>query len=219
MLKYGILLVSVFSALLLRVFIVSVYKVPSQSMAPQLLAGDFVIASQLAYQYESLFARNIFSAARPKAGDLVVYLKNSKIFIRRILAVGADSFEMNLHVLTVNSKDCIYSSGLSLEFQKDITSHLLMQTETCGLSSRLILQTLEPLGGPLSWANTTLSKNQYLVASDNRTRENNPELLEIINYDQILGKPQLIWMSYSSTQDFISNITGVRWNRILTKLN
>jgi len=62
-----------------------------------------------------------------------------------------------------------------------------------------------------------LGEKQYLVAADNRfVTESNPNPVEIINYDQIVGKPLMIWMSYGSTQDFISNSLGIRWNRILT---
>lgn len=163
--KYAALVMVIVVALFCRVFFVSVYKVSSQTMAPTLLVGDFILVSKTSYGIKLPWSNDVYFSASPKHGDLVVFHKNSKIYIKRVLAVAGDEIEK-----------------------------------------------------------LKLDKLQVFVASDNRgldnkDSENEQSVSETISTDQIIGKPLFVWMSYSSTQDFISKTTGVRWNRILTKLN
>lgn len=217
MTKYLVVAGSILLALLLRGFVISMYKVPTNTMAPRLLAGDYVMSSQLSYKLKIPLIDSE-SDMVPRPNELIAYVKNSKVFVRRVLAVPQDSFSVQDGVLNINSVDCQYSEGVQIATENP-QIFLKDQTETCGAFSRRVWQADTVAAGPDNWDSTKLTEGQYLVGSDNRTRENNPQVIDVISFDQIIGKPMLIWMSYSSTQDFISGAKGVRWNRILTKLN
>lgn len=217
MLKYIVVVGAILLALLIRGFVISMYKVPTNSMAPVLVAGDYVMSSQLSYKAKMPLVDSD-SDLVPKINGFVVYVKNSKVFIRRVLAVPKDTFSVQDGVLSINSVDCLYGESVKVATENPQV-FIKDQTETCGGSSRRIWQADTAAAGPDNWPLTQLEDGQFLVGSDNRTRENNPQVIEVIGFDQIIGKPILIWMSYGSTQDFISGAKGVRWNRILTKLN
>lgn len=217
MAKYIVIAGAILVALLIRGFVISMYKVPTNSMAPTLVAGDYVMSSQLAYRLKiPLFDSD--SDMVPKTNEFVVYVKNSKVFIRRVLAVPNETFSLQDGALNINSTDCKYGDSIKVATENPQV-FVVDQTETCGTASRRIWQADSVAGGPDNWPVTKLAERQFLVASDSRVRENNPQVVDVISFDQIIGKPVLIWMSYSSTQDFISGAKGVRWNRILTKLN
>ncbi len=153
--KYIILIAAILTAVFFRIFLVSVYKVSTQTMAPTLLEGDFVLVSKTAFGIKVPWSEDIYFSENAKQGDLITFQKDSKVYIKRV--------------------------------QK-------------------------------------LDQSQVFVAGDNNEPDTNnsnnePNTPEVIMADQIIGKPLFIWMSYSTTQDFISKTSGVRWNRILTKLN
>ena len=57
-----VVVIALVSALLLRVFVVSAYRVSSSSMEDSLLEGDYIFVNKLAYKYRE-----------PRAGDIVVF--------------------------------------------------------------------------------------------------------------------------------------------------
>jgi signal peptidase I len=179
-------------------------------MAPTILAGDFILASQMSFGFKFPGAADRYLASVPVAGDIVIYTKNGRSFIKRVVAVPGDVSDYAQDELILNSKKCKY------EMISDKSSDYISNTEDCGAVKHGILKPKDLLNSAVL-NETKLAPNQYLVAADNRIRsEANSSPLEVINYDQIVGKPLLIWMSYSSTRDFISDTLGIRWNRILT---
>lgn len=211
--RYAIVFTAIIVALFCRAFVVSVYKVPSQTMAPTILSGDFIIASQMSYGIKFPWSREVYFSRLPKRGELVAFVKDSKIFIKRVMAVEKDTLEFNKTEFIVNSQKCTYTDSEVLPGEQ-----YELVKENCGDFSYGILRPTNP-AHTLPVPFEKLQKEQIFVASDNRSLENNPNALENISYDQIIGKPLFIWMSYSSTQDFISKTLGVRWNRILTNLH
>lgn len=210
--RYFIVVIAIVLALFCRAFLVSVYKVPSQTMAPAMVAGDFILAMQTSYGLKFPWSPEVYFSSQPKPGDLVAFTKGSKIFIKRVIAVSPEVVEYDGAEFTVNSKKCEYTQ---LEVIDD--SGFGLSEEKCNDLSRKIIKPLDVTKSPKIQP-IKLENTQIYVASDNRNFENNLTLAEIITPDQIIGKPVIVWMSYSSTQDFISKTLGVRWNRILTKL-
>lgn len=218
--KYLIIIFVILGALFCRLFVISVYKVSSQSMAPTILAGDFILASQLSYGFKSPWTGEIYLKAKPSRGDLVVFQKNSKIFIKRILAIEGDEFEVMNGEYYINSTKCDYS--LSKKEENNLYGFF---DEICDSLNFKIIKFLDNLKS-YSIPKTKLKESQIFVDRDHRniTNELKTDLAvdsnpaETISTDQIIGKPILIWFSYSSTQDFISDASGIRWNRILTFL-
>ena len=73
------------AVLLIRAFLAQAYNIPSGSMVPTLLVGDFILVNKLVYK-----------ASEPLRGDMVVFkypLDESIDFIKRIIAKGGDTVE------------------------------------------------------------------------------------------------------------------------------
>lgn len=206
--RYTAVAIAVLCALFFRAFLVSVYKVPSQSMAPTILSGDFVLSSQVSYGFRFPWSSEILSPNLPQRGDLVIYIKDSKVFIRRVLALPGEKVEVVNGQLSIDSKSC------QMQPEGSSDDPHFVQTEDCLGSHHLIVQSDQ---SQITFESAHLRNKQFLVVADNRMLEAGQNVAEIIEFDQIIGKPLLIWMSFSSTRDFISDSTGFRWNRILTK--
>jgi|WetSurMetagenome_2_1015567.scaffolds.fasta_scaffold45365_1 signal peptidase I len=84
------------AAILLRMFVVSAYRVSSGSMEDTLLEGDYIFVNKLAYH-----------SAPPKAGDIIVFenpFDASRDYIKRIVATEGQTVEIVDKVVYIDSK-------------------------------------------------------------------------------------------------------------------
>lgn len=213
--RYGWIVAAVLSALLCRTFLVSVYKVPSQNMAPTILSGDFLLASKVSYGLKFPWARTAIWQRVPQRGELVVYIGQGKTMIKRVVALPGEKIRTLGAALTVNGVRCSILlsrpvSNKTVEFAENCADQEVRYPVllTDGALPEKVLANIDEI---------ELAESQYLLANDNRSESATTPLFDLAEYDQIIGSPFLIWMSYSSTQDFISDGRGFHWNRILTK--
>lgn len=215
--RYGLIVTAVCSALFCRAFLVSVYKVPSQNMAPTILAGDYLLASKVSYGVKLPWARAALWPSAPRRGELVVYIAQGKTMIKRVVALPGDEVRTSGAGLVVNGRPCVVSRSQSIFYR------VAQYEESCGdqqgEEKYPVVLTDAPLPEKLiaEIQQARLGESQYLLAHDNRSELATTPLFDLVEADQIIGSPFLIWMSYSTTQDFISDGRGFRWNRILTK--
>lgn len=96
----------------LRTFFVSPFNIPSESMQPKLLIGDYLIVDKMAYGYSRYsfpFAPNLFSGriwgALPQRGDVVVFKappSHRDDYIKRVIGLPGDRIQMRGGVLFIN---------------------------------------------------------------------------------------------------------------------
>lgn len=99
---------------LFRFFLYQPFNIPSVSMAPTLMVGDYVFAAKYAYgygRYSFPFAPSWisgrFSAADPEYGDIVVFrtAKNSSLdYVKRVVGLPGDRVQMRQGQLFLNDK-------------------------------------------------------------------------------------------------------------------
>ncbi|HXZ16962.1 MAG TPA: signal peptidase I [Roseiarcus sp.] len=91
-------------ALVIRTLLFQPFNIPSGSMIPTLLIGDYVFVSKYAYGYSNYsapFSPNLFSGrilgAEPKRGDVVVFKlpsNNETDYIKRVIGLPGDRIQM-----------------------------------------------------------------------------------------------------------------------------
>ncbi len=94
--KYSFVFVALSLALFFRLFVISVYKIPTESMAPTFLPGDFIIASQVSYGLKLPWSESVWFKATPQKGDLVVFTFKTKpaiSYIKRVAGVEGDEVD------------------------------------------------------------------------------------------------------------------------------
>lgn len=93
-----------------RSFIYEPFQIPSGSMMPTLLTGDFILVEKFSYGIKNPITQSmIISIAHPKRGDVVVfkYPKNKNLFyIKRVIGLPGDLIIYNFKNKTIN----IYSN-------------------------------------------------------------------------------------------------------------
>lgn len=101
-------------ALVLRVFLFQPFTIPSASMEPNLLKGDYIIVSKYSYGYSKhsipfspgLFSGRLF-ARTPSRGDIIVFKlpsDNHTDYIKRLIGLPGDRVQVKAGVVYVNGK-------------------------------------------------------------------------------------------------------------------
>src|SRR5215475_12018088 len=101
-------------ALLVRIFLFQPFNIPSGSMIPTLLVGDYLFVSKYSYGYSRYslpfgwppFSGRIFGQL-PKRGDVAVFKwpgDNSTDYIKRIVGLPGDRIQVRQGVLYINGQ-------------------------------------------------------------------------------------------------------------------
>ena len=102
------ILIALILALFIRTFIVQAYKIPSGSMEPTLLIGDYLLVNKLAYGIRTPFKNDFIYFRRiPKRQEVIVfsYPVNPKLdFIKRVIGLPGDTIEIIDKKVYVNGK-------------------------------------------------------------------------------------------------------------------
>lgn len=110
---------------LLRTFIAEPFVIPSSSMRPGLVPGDFVLVKKFSYGVRTPIINNVLiPTGKIEQGDVVVfnYPPNPDInYIKRIVAVGGDTVEYRDKILKINGKIANDTASGSSSFPQDGT--------------------------------------------------------------------------------------------------
>lgn len=96
------------AGLLVKLFVFEILTISGQSMIPSLRDGEKVFINKLAYGIAVPYGdRLLLQWKRPSRGDIVIYLYDNKIVVKRCLATGGDTLE----VLRDSEYNCILKVG------------------------------------------------------------------------------------------------------------
>lgn len=106
------LVIALIVALMIRTFAFEPFNIPSSSMVPSLLVGDFLFVSKYSYGYGRVgtfwnlipFSGRLFGHA-PQRGDVVVFKwphDNSTDYIKRLIGLPGDTIQMRQGQLYIN---------------------------------------------------------------------------------------------------------------------
>src|SRR5438309_5808618 len=105
--------VALLLALLIRMFVVQAFKIPSGSMLPTLQIGDHILVNKFVYgpRLEVPLTQTALAQLpglrKPRPGDVVVFIwpkDRSKDFIKRVVAVEGETIEIRNKQVFVDGK-------------------------------------------------------------------------------------------------------------------
>jgi signal peptidase I len=95
--------------LLLRAFVFEPFRIPSDSMMPTLLDGDFIIVNKYAYGLRlPVINRKVIAIGEPQRGDVVVFrypVDPSTNFIKRLVGLPGDHVVVQDNRITINGTE------------------------------------------------------------------------------------------------------------------
>jgi signal peptidase I len=219
-------------ALLVRIFLFQPFNIPSGSMIPTLLVGDYLFVSKYSYGYSRYsfpFGPNIFSgriwAKEPERGDVVVFKlprDNDTDYIKRVIGLPGDEIQMIHGVLHINGQPVKKerTSDFVLQDSWGRERHLTRYMETLpnGVTYPVLDVVNEGIGD-----NTEVYKvpeNHFFMMGDNRDNSTDSRFLSEVGYvpfENLVGKAQVIFFSIGDDASFWQLWkwpTDVRWSRL-----
>ncbi|MCQ2594440.1 MAG: signal peptidase I [Treponemataceae bacterium] len=118
------LILGLLAGIFLKLFVFDIRKIEGVSMLPTLKTGSLIIENKLAYGIIKPFSSTFFVQWKePKTDDIVLYVQNGHVVIKRCVAVANQSMEFSEesgYILKVNGKNIPLTSE---QFHKMQHSH------------------------------------------------------------------------------------------------
>lgn len=202
--------------LLLRSFLVEPFRIPTGSLEPTLLPGDFVAANKFAYGLKlPVLHTKILAVSEPRVGDITIFrwpLHPDIDLIKRIVGVPGDKISYVNKVLSINGvvqpqKDLgpavdIDESGKSIAVEK-------YEETINGIKHDIYVNPAVPAQN----ISVTVPANSYFAMGDNRDNSYDSRGWGFVPEENLLGKAFIIWFSWNPEAHTVA------WNRIGTLIN
>ena len=197
-------------ALGIRSFLFEPFHIPSGSMIPTLLIGDYLFVSKYSYGYShfsfpfspDLFAGRVFGSD-PKRGDVVVFRKPTDVsidFIKRVIGLPGDRIQMKNGVLYINGSpvDRKRIDDYTDEYGNRIPRYL--ETLPGGLS-HVILESRGDEGDLDNTPESVIEPGHYFMMGDNRDDSADSRTSEVgqVPAENLIGHAQIIFFSLDSS--------------------
>ncbi len=199
--------------LLVRSFLFEPFRIPSSSMMPTLLVGDFIFVNKYAYGLRLPITRTkVFETDEPERGDVVVFRLPSDPktnYIKRVVGLPGDVVEYRDKRLFINGQPMalevngLYDAGnlhdahLAYEQLGNVEHEILIFPSRFGREG--VFQVPE---------------NHYFLMGDNRdnSRDSRYDGVGFVPESNLVGKAVRIWMNWNWSN------SGPEWGRIGDKI-
>ncbi len=197
-------------------FVVQAFQIPTGSMEPTLLVGDFLLVNKMAYTRPVLPLEGRVLPRRPiDRGRIVVfkYPKDlTKDFVKRVIALEGETLEIRDKQVFVNDRP------IEEPYKFHVDSQIFAKTDFYHYDD-----VIRDNYGPV-----TVPAGHCFVMGDNRDNSMDSRYWGFLPVGDIKGKPWVIYFSYQAERDawqktsfrdrmrkIVSFLPKARWNRIL----
>jgi len=209
--------VTVLVILIVRTFLLDIFRIPSSSMEGTLLVGDILFVNKLAYGADVPFAaRRLPAMHEPTRGELIVFkwpVDHSKAFVKRLVGMPGDTIAMRQGRLIVNG----------LAQQERFTRRTPGASDPMVVEFDWLRRALLPAAHASAgahptrntWGPLVVPRHHFFMLGDNRDNSSDSRYWGFVSDTLLLGQPLLVY--YSIAPDSTnpgSWLSRVRWHRI-----
>ncbi|MGK0410867.1 MAG: signal peptidase I [Shewanella psychromarinicola] len=227
--------------MILRSFIYEPFQIPSGSMMPTLLVGDFILVEKFSYGLrDPVWRSKLVEIGEPERGDVFVfkYPENPKIdYIKRVVGLPGDKIIYRNKQLMIQGPcdtgiDCpaprvIAHTEINRgEFSQDNVPLIRLSEQLGDVKHDILMnpsrpdfrQHFYPQAG-LQVGEFLVPKGMYFAMGDNRDNSTDSRFWGFVPEENLVGKAVAIWISFefdSKPSDWLPTWvpTGVRFDRV-----
>ncbi len=182
--------------LCLRSSVFASYVVPTGSMNPTILEGDFFFTNKLAYRLKIPYTKvTIFKWAEPERGDIIVFKfpgEKEKLFTKRVLGVPGDIIEFREKSLYINGERIERKyTGRSSEYDR-------FEEDLFGKKYRVQYAPYLMVGDDMR--RVVIPEGKLFVAGDNRDNSYDSRFWGLLPLENVEGEIFLRWFSWDKKE-------------------
>ena len=217
-------------AMIIRTVLFQPFTIPSGSMMPTLLVGDYIFVNKFAYGYSKYslpFAPDLFSGrlfdSDPKRGDVVVFRfpPNPEVdYIKRVVGLPGDRIQMIDGVLHINGQpvpkqpDGSFNSDYRLDPGQDVP--VFRETLDTGVSYDTLDQSPNSRGD--NTREFIVPAGHYFMMGDNRDNSADSRFdVGFVPAENLVGRASVIFFSLGNDTAFREIWkwpSNMRWDRL-----
>ena len=234
-------IIAILIAVFLRSFAYEPFTIPSGSMKPNLLVGDFLFVSKFSYGYSKYsvpygrylpFKGRVFYS-EPKRGDIAVFKfpgDNKTDYIKRIIGFPGDTVSIKNGLVFVNNKELsklkigtfedMHRNGYLEKFDKfqernsDGKKYIVLDDkEFDGIINPNARENIFDVNNT---KNYSVPDDHFFVMGDNREHSSDSRILSQVGYvpkENLVGKASLIFLSIEYSNKYF-NLFGINFFKI-----
>ena len=182
----------------IRSFIAEPFKIPSGSMMPTLLAGDFILVSKFSYGIRvPILNYTMIEVDKPKRGDVFVFHyppKPSIDYIKRVVGLPGDVIEYKSKTLYINDKKIEQTFVDKYPYLMNEIHHIEAKEfkEALGNVNHSIL--IHDLPGENF--KFEVPQGHYLAFGDNRDNSADSRVWGFVPEHNLVGRAFFIWFNF-----------------------
>ena len=192
--------------LLVRSFLGEPYRIPSKSMMPNLVIGDFILVNKYAYGLRlPVLDTKVVPVGEPKRGDVIVFhppMEPDQVWIKRVIGLPGDVVDYHNYQLTINGEPVPteqigpYKGSASGSAE---TGEQLLRETLPDHNHTVLTQNRPPMFQDERANGTwTVPRGYYFMMGDNRDDSDDGRFwpTHFLPERNIVGKAVLVWMNF-----------------------
>ncbi len=199
--------------LVIRSSVIEAFKIPSGSMIPTLLVGDYIFVNKFSYGLKVPFTEwimdepvQLIRREPPQRGDIIVfkYPRDESIYyIKRVVGIPGDKIEMKDKLLWINGKklersamDSVLETSTRklIDDDKYAKDYLKLSEET-NANHKYVMMIDDSQFANSYFGPVTVPAGEYFVMGDNRDHSHDSRFWGFVPYKNIKGRAIVIWLS------------------------
>jgi signal peptidase I len=217
--------------LILRAFLIEAYRIPSGSMIPTLLVGDWLFVNKAIFGAHIPFTNSSLPAFRdPRRGDVVVFVSPyqgdeaekgndpTPTLVKRLVGTSGDTLYMRSGILYVNGiaqrQGYGATSQISPEIANSVDPLFDWQKKVNLRSSRFGAAPSQPNHD--NWGPLVVPPHRLFMMGDSRYNSKDSRYWGFVPRENVRGKPLFVYYSYNADDSDrpLPMLTDIRWGRI-----
>jgi len=178
--------------LVIRSFIFEPFRIPSGSMKPTLVVGDFIFVKKFSYGLRlPVTETKIIETGQPERGDVVVFRLPSDPsinYIKRVIGLPGDEVSYERQRLTING------TTMALGASGDVFENAPVYTED--LDGRVHQILIHEPGHSARDGVYVIPEGQYFFMGDNRDRSKDSRYIGAVPEKYLVGEAVRVWMHF-----------------------